>query len=253
MDVWRKRKLIKMPVNRVWDLVEDRLVQDMDVRNVVFISHRWLDGKVAKEVEYEKLKRKKDEESITGLSKQSTKLGDIRRSLIQYNVRYLWMDTICSDKSNSTELDEAIRSMYKWYGNCRAVVLAPGTDLKEWRRRGWCLQEGAAASILCGIHSGKLVTVRTLAAEQNVHLCELDLSVYYRPGNAATIISMMDRRNTKRIEDSSYALTGIFSIHLAMAYGEGKRARERLLRELATQKGDLSSLSFISSPMKVAT
>jgi hypothetical protein len=59
MDVWRKRKLIKMPVNRVWDLVADRLVQDMDVRNVVFISHRWLDGKVAKEVEYEKLKTKR--------------------------------------------------------------------------------------------------------------------------------------------------------------------------------------------------
>lgn len=42
----------------------------------------------------------------------------------------------------------------------------------------------------------------------------------------------------------AYALTGILSIHLALAYGEGLRSRERLLHELAIQKGDISFLSF---------
>src|SRR3569833_1720865 len=29
---------------------------------------------------------------------------------------YLWVDTICIDKSSSFELSEAINSMFKWYG-----------------------------------------------------------------------------------------------------------------------------------------
>jgi hypothetical protein len=79
-----------------------------------------------------------------------------------------------------------------------------------------------------------------------MQLCELDLSVHYRPGNAAEILAIMDRRKTKRTEDTTYALVGIFSIHLTLTYGEGEKARERLLHALATQKGDLSVLSFAS-------
>lgn len=68
--------------------------------------------------------------------------------------------------------------------------------------------------------------------------------MYYRVGNAAEIIARMDVRRTTRKEDMVYALTGILSIHLVSAYGEGLRSRERLLHELAIQKGDISFLSF---------
>lgn len=117
--------------------------------------------------------------------------------------------------------------------------------------RGWCLQEGAAASSLYGISNGNVVSIQQLAKEQDVRLCKLDLSLYYRAGNAAEILNRMDRRKTTRTEDMSYALTGIFSIHLPLAYGEGKRSRERLLLELATRKGDLSFLSFPSTKMNI--
>jgi hypothetical protein len=30
---------------------------------------------------------------------------------------YFWVDTCCIDKSNSTELAEAINSMFRWYQN----------------------------------------------------------------------------------------------------------------------------------------
>ncbi|KAI9281344.1 hypothetical protein BC943DRAFT_329695, partial [Umbelopsis sp. AD052] len=153
--------------------------------------------------------------------------------------------TICIDKSNLSELDEVIRSMYKWYANCAAVVLDSGTTLGLWSSRGWCLQEGAAAGILCGIsQDGKLVTIQELAIEQNQDLCSLDLHLYYRPGNAAEILARIDARQTTREEDRAYALAGLFSVDLTLAYGEGIRSRERLLHQLAIQKGDLSFLSF---------
>jgi hypothetical protein len=179
-----------------------------------------------------------------GISTKSKKLKNIRDVLLNEGAKYVWMDTICIDKSSLSELNEAIRSMYKWYANCRAVVLDSGTSLQTWIERGWCLQEGAAAGALYGIYEKKLVSIQVLATVQKIQLCNLDLSVYYRPGNAAEILAIMDRRKTTRKEDRSYALMGIFSIHMTLAYGEGEKARERLLHALATQKGDISFLSF---------
>jgi hypothetical protein len=73
---------------------------------------------------------------------------------------YVWIDTICIDKSSSAELTEAINSMYTWYesaGVCYAYLsdvssdhdtpvaqLAdPDTDFRrsKWFTRGWTLQE----------------------------------------------------------------------------------------------------------------
>jgi hypothetical protein len=248
IDIWRQRQ--KQNANRVWDLVEDKLVEaingkKIDVRTVTFITHRWK----LKELTYQDVKKRSNDQPI---SEMSEKLLRIRNTLQTKKVRYVWIDTICIDSSNLSELDEAIRSMYKWYANCAAVVLDSETELKEWSTRGWCLQEGAAAGVLCGItRDGKdLATVQELAIEQQQELCTLDLHLYYRPGNAAEIVARMDLRKTTRDEDMAYALAGIFSIHLTLGYGEGIKSRERLFHELATKKGDLSFLSFQSNEVK---
>ena len=226
-------------VNRVWDLQDDILVEYVDVREVVFVTHRW----GSSEINYQTVMEKKKCNSHA-ISLLSTKLGRIRNALKE-DTRYVWMDTICIDKANLSELDEAIRSMYKWYASCAAVVLDSGTPLDIWRSRGWCLQEGAAAGLLCGISKdGNLVTIQQLAIEQEQNLCTLDLHLYYRPGNAVEILTRMDVRKTTRKEDMAYALAGIFSIDLTLAYGEGLRSRTRLLEQLAIQKNDLSFLSF---------
>jgi hypothetical protein len=236
-DIWRKRQ--GETITRVWDLEKDTLVRNMDAFKVIFITHRWSDD----ELEYADVTQGKPK-NYRAISNLSEKLQRIRNALLAYT-RYVWIDSICIDKSNLSELDEAIRSMYKWYASCRAVVLEYGTPLSVWRERGWCLQEGAAAGHLCGISKeGKLVSIYQLAIEQKQKLCTLDLHLYYRVGNAAEIIARMDARRTTRKEDMAYALTGILSIHLALAYGEGLRSRERLLHELAIQKGDISFLSF---------
>lgn len=239
IDIWRERH--KHIVNRVWDLRQDKLVYNIDAREIIFVTHRWNDS----EVDYQQLmERKRINDQEYSVSEMSEKLQRISKVLREHT-QYVWIDTICIDKSNLSELDEAIRSMYKWYASCAAVLLDSDTTLDIWSSRGWCLQEGAAAGVLRGItKEGGLATIQELASEQGQDLCTLDLHLYYRPGNAAEIFARMDVRETTREEDIAYALAGIFSIDLTLAYGEGIRSRARLLHQIAIQKGDLSFLSF---------
>ncbi len=65
-----------------------------------------------------------------------------------HGVMYGWMDTVCIDKSSSTELDESIRSMYRWYRQSHVCVtyladtsLVPDMHRDAWFTRGWTLQE----------------------------------------------------------------------------------------------------------------
>jgi Heterokaryon incompatibility protein (HET) len=230
IQVWRNSE--HETVTRAWDLINDSLVQNIDVSYVTFMTHKWSEH----EVQYH--------DPLDQISTKSSKLQHIRDTLLPHT-RYVWLDTICIDKANLSELDRTIRSMYKWYSNCQAVVLDSGTPLNDWCKRGWCLQEGAAAGILYGISKDdKLMSIQELAKEQSVNLCILDLHLYYRHGNAAEILARMDVRETTRKEDMTYALAGIFQIHLTASYGEGTGARGRLLHELAKKKGDLSFLSF---------
>lgn len=66
----------------------------------------------------------------------------------EHNVLFGWMDTVCINKNSSSELDESIRSMYKWYQGAHVCViyLAETSVIKEmyqdpWFTRGWTLQE----------------------------------------------------------------------------------------------------------------
>lgn len=70
------------------------------------------------------------------------------------SINYLWADTVCIDKSDSPELQEAMNSMFKYYGKaevCYAFLddvlvstgLSKSTNEKragkpsEWFERGW--------------------------------------------------------------------------------------------------------------------
>lgn len=59
-----------------------------------------------------------------------------------------WMDTVCINKESSSELDESIRSMYKWYEKAKICItyLSETTTISDmaedaWFTRGWTLQE----------------------------------------------------------------------------------------------------------------
>jgi hypothetical protein len=73
-------------------------------------------------------------------------------------IKYVWIDTLCIDKSSSAELSEAINSMFEWYRAsqvCYAYLNdVPDTHRKksdiclegsafrrsQWFTRGWTLQ-----------------------------------------------------------------------------------------------------------------
>ncbi|KAG1721691.1 uncharacterized protein EDB91DRAFT_1240289 [Suillus paluster] len=41
----------------------------------------------------------------------------------EYQTEFAWSDTCCIDKSSSTELDESIRSMFRWYKNLTICIV----------------------------------------------------------------------------------------------------------------------------------
>lgn len=68
------------------------------------------------------------------------------------NIKHVWIDTCCIDKTSSAELSEAINSMFKWYRNakiCYAYLfdLPVGCDTRttiglcRYWLRGFTLQE----------------------------------------------------------------------------------------------------------------
>ena len=81
-------------------------------------------------------------------------------------MQYLWIDTCYIDKSNSTELEEAINSIFRWYRNAvkcyvdLADVPRPILDAdvglswessfrkSRWFKRGWTLQELIAPALV---------------------------------------------------------------------------------------------------------
>ncbi|KAF2728259.1 HET-domain-containing protein [Polyplosphaeria fusca] len=65
---------------------------------------------------------------------------------------FVWVDTCCIDKSSSTELSEAINSMFNWYRNARVcyafledVETMEEFERSRWFQRGWTLQEMIAS------------------------------------------------------------------------------------------------------------
>jgi hypothetical protein len=77
----------------------------------------------------------------------------------ELNLKWLWVDTCCIDKSSSAELQEVINTMYRWYQqstaclvyleDCEASFAGQQTEQEfermllnsKWLTRGWTLQE----------------------------------------------------------------------------------------------------------------
>lgn len=171
-----------------------------------------------------------------------------------------WMDNVCINKDSSTELDESIRSMYKWYRGAHICIsylsetqqLADGrTD--SWFTRGWTLQELLAPMQTCFYNSEwvllgftdeesvvSLITSATTITKRELGLCQ--------QGKIERIpisrrLQMASRRQVTREEDTSYSLMGVLAVDIPIAYGEGsERAFFRLVRELLATKKNILDL-----------
>ncbi|OBT40309.1 hypothetical protein VE00_10431, partial [Pseudogymnoascus sp. WSF 3629] len=165
-------------------------------------------------------------------------------------LQYFWIDTCCIDKSNSTELAEAINSMFRWYQNAaKCYVYLSDVSTRErkasdrfsectwesafrssrWFTRGWTLQEllapGPDSVEFFSQEGDRLGDKRTL--EQQIH--EITgvpmLALKGAPLSQFEVnerLSWTENRQTTREEDKVYSLLGIFGIYLPLIYGEGR-------------------------------
>jgi hypothetical protein len=222
-----------------------------NIPHYAILSHTW--GADTEEVTFRDL--------TDGTGKDKTGYGKIRfcgEQARHDGLHYFWVDTCCIDKSNNTELAEAINSMFRWYRNAAKCYVylsdvprdAPDADdafcqlpwesafrKSRWFTRGWTLQEliapksveffskyweqlGNKASLGTIIHE---ITGIPDTALQGVPLS--DFSVAER-------MSWAERRETTRKEDQAYSLLGIFDVYMPLIYSEGKEHAFKRLREV---------------------
>ncbi|KAG0702349.1 heterokaryon incompatibility protein-domain-containing protein [Suillus ampliporus] len=221
------------------------------------LSHRWL---ASGEPTYEEIK------AGTAAGPGYEKLENFCEQARKYKVEFAWSDTCCIDKSSSTELDESIRSMFRWYRNSEICIvhLAQSETIEdilhdEWTTRGWTLQELLAPYYIKFFN--KRWTAMTDASndkrkEANTRILQHletatriprhEIYWQFNPGplKVDERMAWAAERKTTRVEDVAYSLMGIFDVSLQIAYGEGgDRAFCRLI-EAIMQAGDPSVLNW---------
>lgn len=190
-------------------------------------------------------------------------------------IDWLWIDTVCIDKSSYTELTEAMNSMFRWYQGaqfCMAYLADVGSihTLKKsnWFTRGWTLQELLAPRLVLFISKDWSVIAHTGTSDHlslgSNHIgksAEHEISEItgippavlkdYSRGETLRIeekLSWAQRRQTTRIEDQAYCLLGLLNVNMALIYGEREEALPRLMRKVQKRHGVRPVVNFSSDP-----
>ncbi|KAI0913812.1 hypothetical protein F4823DRAFT_503901 [Ustulina deusta] len=227
------------------------------VPHYAILSHTW--GLEHQEISFQELQRG---EIKTGAGQY--KFDECCSQAIRDGLCYAWIDTCCIDKTNSTELSEALNSMFKWYKNakiCYAYLcdvdagenpLEPQSSFwkSRWFQRGWTLQELIAPDVLrfydaSWNHLGqKRDLVSALVPITRIPRVFLLGTFPLKEASVAQRMSWAADRVTKRKEDLAYCLLGIFEINMPMVYGEGEQAFTRLQEEIIRHTSDDSILAW---------
>ncbi|KIK13064.1 hypothetical protein PISMIDRAFT_56344, partial [Pisolithus microcarpus 441] len=239
------------------------------------LSHRW-----GNEVNYDEMigltamkPRKRDDVRERGGYR---KIIDSCKQAKKDGYGWLWIDTCCIDKRSSSELSEAINSMYRWYRNSEMCyvylhdvdepAIPPERDFArfgrsngwpEWFSRGWTLQEliapkeveffnqdwvaiGTKRRLRSTLEDITRIPQRVLIDEQALRRA----SYCWEPPLIAHIMSWAADRKTTRVEDRAYSLLGLFGVNMPMLYGEGSRAFQRLQLEIIRVSSDHSIFAW---------
>ncbi|EHY59160.1 hypothetical protein HRR83_001568 [Exophiala dermatitidis] len=213
------------------------------------LSHRW----ESEEVSYQDMGAPK----IFG-KKGYGKIQSACWKARQKGLLYLWVDTCCIDKTSSSELTEAINSMYRWYKEaevCFAFLADIEVHMQEistsvWFTRGWTLQELIAPKHV-SFHDRNWVFLGTkdkLAGYlSKVTGIDMDVLIGRRGPATCSVAQRMSwaaKRETKRIEDRAYSLLGLFDVSMPMLYGEGEKSFIRLQEEIIKHSDDHSIFAW---------
>ncbi|KAL1941953.1 hypothetical protein VTO73DRAFT_6483 [Trametes versicolor] len=191
----------------------------------------------------------------------SEKIKRLCKIAAEHNYDYAWADLCCTDQTSSSELSEAINSMYDWYryaGVCYVFlydVPTPATSSKleapespfrksRWHKRGWTLQELLAPTVVvflsCDwrIMGTKHSLAHLIHAITGIDTCILTGERALEDFSVACRMSWASSRETKRVEDEAYSLMGIFGVNMPTTYGEGRYAFIRLQEEILKHHSD---------------
>ncbi|KIJ10211.1 hypothetical protein PAXINDRAFT_86399, partial [Paxillus involutus ATCC 200175] len=192
-----------------------------------------------------------------------------KKAMLDYGCKYVWSDTCCINKESSAELEEAIRSMYRWYRGSSVCIahLAKSSSTTEfsvepWFTRGWTLQEllaperirfyGKDWMPICPDQDSEFYSTSLAKMDGQINdkknpfimnaiseCTDIPKSAlqHFDPSCRGVSEKMRwaARRKTTRVEDTAYCLLGIFDVSMPIAYGEGSRAFHRLMEAIAHQ------------------
>jgi hypothetical protein len=220
-----------------------------DVPDYAILSHRWEE----EEFTFEDLKT-----PTTEVKKGYRKIKSACSLTRHYGLDYLWVDTCCIDKASSSELAEAINSMYRWYTEaavCFAYlsdVQLPAHPIRDsvWFSRGWTLQELIAPRrVRFHDKDWHFLGTKKDLIDTLVDATGIDLNVLIGRKapfscSVAQRMSWAARRTTERVEDRAYSLLGLFDVHMTLLYGEGDRAFVRLQEEIIRYSDDQSIFAW---------
>ncbi|CAK7210901.1 hypothetical protein SCUCBS95973_000949 [Sporothrix curviconia] len=215
------------------------------------LSHRWGPSEVTFQDFQSKSRKSRD---------GYTKIMNMVRLARDLKHKFIWVDTCCIDKTNNSELSEAINSMYQWYRDAAVCVAfledvprdAPNKKLFEsrWFTRGWTLQELVAPRhvffydadwVSRGPKTGFVNEIRKRTNIPHRILAGLAEPSSY---SLARRMSWASGRETTRIEDIAYCLLGILNVNMPLLYGEGKRAFRRLQEEILRHQSDMTIFAW---------
>ncbi|OAK99446.1 HET-domain-containing protein [Phaeosphaeriaceae sp. SRC1lsM3a] len=212
-----------------------------DIPPYAILSHTWHADD--QEVTYHDLT------SDLGKAKRGhDKLNFCARQAALDGLQYSWIDTCCIDKSSSTELDEAINSMFRWYQNAKicyvyladvardfALPVHVQIQKSRWFTRGWTLQELLApATVNFFDMNGKPLGDKAILAHEIARITSIPLNAL--EGNNFMDYSVEERlqwaacRETKREQDGAYCLLGLAGVQMTLRYSETYGDAMRRLR-----------------------
>lgn len=222
-----------------------------EVPPYAILSHRWQDEEVSfRDMRKKLAPTRKGYDKVTKCCDQAIKDG----------LDYVWVDTLCIDKSSSAELSESINSMYAWYRDAKVCYSylfdVPDSSITSsfgesvWFTRGWTLQELIAPCYLKFFNAewaglGTKDELKDVISE----VTGIDKEVLAGTAAPQTFsiaqrMSWASKRTTTKVEDIAYSLLGLFDINMSLLYGEGHKAFTRLQEKLLKRSDDQSLFAW---------
>lgn len=210
---------------------------------------------------------------FTNLSTRATKSGFTKikqtcEQALKDGFSFAWIDTCCINKESSSELSEAINSMFRWYRDaaiCYAYLEDASEKIKlpitssssishcRWFTRGWTLQELLAPKEIVFFGAkwttiGRKTELKEILEQITGIPCTiLTGNMRLDQSSVANRMNWAAKRETTREEDIAYCLMGIFDVNMPMLYGEGRNAFIRLQEEILKQTQDDSLFAWRAS------